>query len=109
MAQRIERGRERTRPFLSDYDSGVRGRALRQRILFDPAVANRDHAMGVGGDVGFVRDEDDGVAGAVQAIEERHDFDAGLRIEVAGRLVGEQDRRVVDQRARDGDALALTA
>ena len=32
-----------------------------------------------------------------------------VRVEVTGRLVGEQDRRVVHQRARDGDALALTA
>ena len=32
-----------------------------------------------------------------------------LRVEVPGRLVGEQDRRVVDQRARDRDALLLPA
>ena len=29
----------------------------------------------------------------VQAREQGHDFDAGLRIEVTGRFVGEQDRR----------------
>ena len=74
-----------------------------------PAVADGDRAMGVGGDVGLVGDEDDGVAGLVETREHAHDFDAGLRVEVAGRLVGEQDRRVVHQRARDGDALALTA
>ena len=61
------------------------------------------------GDVGFVRDQDDGVAGLVQAGEQRHDLGAGLRVEVAGRLVGEQDRRVVHERARDGHALALAA
>ena len=65
--------------------------------------------MRVGGDVGLVRDEDDRVAGLVEPLEQRHDFDAGLRVEVAGRLVGEQDRRVVDERARDRDALALAA
>ena len=65
--------------------------------------------MRVGGDVGFVRDEHDGVARFVQALEERHDLDAGLRVEVAGRLVGEQDRRVVDERARDRHALTLAA
>ena len=32
-----------------------------------------------------------------------------LRVEVAGRLVGQQDRGVVDQRARDRDALLLAA
>ena len=34
---------------------------------------------------------------------------AGRRVEVAGRLVGQQQRRLVDQRARDGDALLLAA
>ena len=31
------------------------------------------------------------------------------RVEVAGRLVGQHDRRVVGERARDGDALLLAA
>src|SRR5690606_26410380 len=34
---------------------------------------------------------------------------AGHRIEIAGWLVGQQNRRVVGQRARDGDALLLAA
>ena len=34
---------------------------------------------------------------------------AGLRVEVARRLVREQDRRVVHERSRDRDALTLTA
>ena len=46
---------------------------------------------------------------SMQPREQRHDLGAGLRIEVAGRLVGEQDRRVVDQRPRDRHALALAA
>jgi hypothetical protein len=59
-------------------------------------------------DIGFVRDEDDGVARLMQASEERHDLAARLRIEVAGWLVGKQDRRVVHQRAGDGHALTLS-
>ena len=39
----------------------------------------------------------------------RHDLDAGLRVEIPGRLVGEQNRGVVDERAGDRDALALAA
>ena len=65
--------------------------------------------MRVGGDVGLVGDEDDGVAGGVEALEDGHDLDAGLRVEVAGRLVGEQDRRIVDERPGDRDALTLAA
>ncbi len=38
-----------------------------------------------------------------------HEFFARRRVEVAGRLVGQQDRRVVDECARDRDPLLLTA
>ena len=61
-------------------------------------------------DVHVVRDDDDGRAEArVQVADQRQDLVAGVRVEVAGRLVGEQDRRIDRQRARDGDALALAA
>jgi hypothetical protein len=63
----------------------------------------------VGGDVGLVGDEHDGVAGGVEPLEDGHDLDPRLRVEVSGGLVREQDRRIVDERAGDGDALALTA
>jgi hypothetical protein len=45
----------------------------------------------------------------VKFAEEIEDLAAGLRIEVSGRLVGEEERRLVDECPRDGDALALTA
>jgi hypothetical protein len=62
------------------------------------------------GDVGFVRDQHDGDASLlVQALKQAHDLDAGACIEITGGLVGEQDRRIVNQRARDGDALLLAA
>ena len=61
------------------------------------------------GDVGFVCHEHDGVARLVKLRKQRHDLGAGLRVEVAGRLVGQQDRWIVDERARDGHALALAA
>ena len=38
-----------------------------------------------------------------------HHLDARAGVEVAGRLVGQQDRRVVDERPRDGHALLLAA
>ena len=43
-------------------------------------------------------------ARAPQGVE---DPEAGREVEVAGRLVGEQERRAGDDRARDGDALLL--
>ena len=78
-------------------------------VLFDLAVADVDDAVSVHGDIVLVRDQYDGVALLVQALEQRHDFVAGRGIEVAGRLVRQQDRRIVHQRAGDGDALPLTA
>ena len=46
---------------------------------------------------------------AVELAEELHDLVAGLRVEVAGGLVGQDQLRVVDQRAGDGHALLLAA
>ena len=46
---------------------------------------------------------------AVQLLEEGEHLLARLRVEGAGRLVGEEERRRVRQGARDGDALALAA
>src|SRR5262245_42390608 len=69
-----------------------------------------DHvAAGVDGDVRLVRDEDDGLALVVQALEDAHDLLRGAGIQVAGRLVGQDQLRVVDERAGDRDALLLSA
>ena len=54
-------------------------------------------------------DDDDGVAFGVDGLEEVGDLFLGLGVELAGGLVGEDDVRVVDQGAGDGDALFLAA
>ena len=46
---------------------------------------------------------------ALSVAEERHEFGRGLRVEVAGRFVGEQHRGIVDECAGDRDALLLAA
>ena len=45
----------------------------------------------------------------VQLLEDRHDLDAGARIQGSRRFVGQDQLRIVDQAARDGDALLLSA
>ena len=47
--------------------------------------------------------------GADQRDQDAEDVGGGVRIEVAGGLVGEQQARAVGHRARDGDALLLAA
>src|SRR6185295_308104 len=78
-------------------------------VLFDQSVTNGNHAMSARGDIGFMRDDDDRIAFTVQALEEIHDFHAGVRVERASGFIGKQDRRMVNQRPGDGDALALSS
>ena len=98
--------------------AGLLGRARRvgfgrrvegARVGADDAVGQRHDARGVLlGQLGIVRDHDD------QAVvgdfgEQVHDLHARLAIERARRFVGQQDFRVVDERAGDGHALHLAA
>ena len=61
------------------------------------------------GHVGLVRDHHDGDAGAVGLVEQVHDLLEVLLSSAPGRLVGEDQARLADQRARDGHALLLAA
>ena len=69
-----------------------------------------DGAVGEGGDVGVVGDEEDGLAAFFVLSEEGvHDGAAGLGVEIAGGFVGEEEGGLVDEGAGDGDALAFAA
>ncbi len=57
----------------------------------------------------IVRDHDDGRAVAVDLLEQLHHRARHLRVEIAGRLVGEQQLRAAGQRAGDRHALLLAA
>ena len=51
-----------------------------------------------------------GAAGLSDEVaEQSHDFEAGILVEVAGRLVGEHQLRLVQQGARNRDPLLLAA
>src|SRR5688500_49887 len=90
--------------------NGISGGAFAvQAVRLDPAVPQHDDTLGEGRDVRLVRHHDDRLAHGVQLAENVHDVGAGRAVEVARRLVGEQDAGPVHQRARDGDALALAA
>ncbi len=65
--------------------------------------------MRVLGDIRLVRDQHNRVSLRVQLVKKTHDLYAGLGVKVACRLIRQNNRRAVDQRARNGDSLALTA
>ena len=65
-------------------------------IALDHSIHDTDGPMGVGGHVGIVRDQDDGDALGVEPLEHPQDFNARVRIEVARRLVGQEERGPID-------------
>ena len=79
------------------------------RTVVDPPVANGHGAVGLGGNTGIVRNEHDSLAALLELMEGLHDKRPGCRVKVSCGLVGQNDRRVVDECTRDGDALHLAA
>src|SRR5437588_4584260 len=67
-----------------------------------------DDLVGVG-DGGEVVGDDDGGAPGHESAQRGQQALAGLGVQACGGLVQQQDRRVTDQGAGDGDALALPA
>ena len=65
--------------------------------------------LGAGGDLGVVGDEHDRPSARVELAEDGQHVGAGAAVEVAGRLVGEDERRLGDERPGDGDTLLLAA
>ena len=74
----------------------------------DAAVLEHIDAVGMCDRVQAVRDGERRAAPAEMCHRLAH-LQFGFRIERGGRLVEQDDRRVLDQRARDRDALALAA
>jgi MFS family permease len=75
-------------------------------VVDDCAVTEPDQPFGSGGDLRVVGSEQDRhVVFGAQAGKQVEDVRGGGGVEVAGGLVGEQQRRGVDQGAGDGDAL----
>jgi hypothetical protein len=83
---------------------------LRAVFVFNnPAVEEVHGPLGVPRESRIVGDHADGRATLVQLSQQAHDCLAILRVEVTSGLVREENERVASDRARDGDALLLTA
>ena len=73
-------------------------------------TATTDRSRAAAGDAHVVRDDHHGGTEArLQIANELQDLGAGMRVEVARGLVGQQDWRIHRQRAGDRDALPLAA
>ncbi len=68
-----------------------------------------NHAMRVLRDVVLVRHKDDGVSLRMQPVHQGHDLVPGLRVQVAGWLIGQNNRWPIHQRSRNRHSLALAA
>src|SRR5947209_2365283 len=76
--------------------------------VHNPSINDFDASFGARSDRRIVGDDDDRLL-AGQPLEDVDDLRAGLLIEIAGGLVGEDQRWIVDQGAGDCHALTLTA
>src|SRR6266542_3563399 len=93
---------------VQEHVSGART-ILDRVVTPDFAIAEHDNAFGKLRDVGLVRYQHDGQPLLVEVLEDLHDLHRGAAVQVAGGFVRQQDRRPVDQSARNGDALLLSA
>src|SRR3954454_7339983 len=83
----------------------------RGHLVADQAsLVEREHAPAHLVDhLAVVRDDEHRRPGAVDPVKQLHDPDGGLRVEVPGGLVRQQQRRMVDERPRDRYALLLAS
>ena len=85
-------GNRRDGPAQASRDRSVTVSGRRRPVILDPAVANADDPLRVLGDRQVVRHQDDRDSRGVQILKHPQDLFAGPRVEVSGRLVGEQQR-----------------
>ena len=79
-------------------------------IAHDDALPHRDDALVHGiDDFPVVRDHDDRRALLIHPLEQLHDLPGIPRIEVSGRLIRQQNVRMIDQRSRERHSLLLAA
>ena len=77
-------------------------------LLHQPAVLQHEHHVGSANGGEPVSDDECGPADH-QPVERVENDVLGARVDRRGRLVQDQDRRALEERPRDADALTLTA
>src|SRR5215208_3464013 len=94
---------------LAKLDGRIPARVDRP-IAAHNSVTEGDDARTVLGNVRLVSDEHDREAAfGIEPLEDAHDFNAGARIEIPRRLVGQKQLGIVHERTGNRDALLLPA
>ena len=78
-------------------------------LLVQPPILNADHAAGGGGNLRVVGNHQHSTAGRVNALKNLNDLGAIVAVQVAGRLVGKNQRRARGEGTSNGAALLLAA
>ena len=82
------------------------------RVVFDTTRPSRSATdmCATRGEIRIVRHQHQRrAAGSMDVEQQVDDLSTGRAVEIAGRFVGEQQRRIVGERASDRDALLLAA
>ena len=80
---------------------------LNGKIAQHAPVAQSHHAVAMRGNLVLMGNDDHGLPLRMKLAKQREDLGGGRAVEISRRLVGQQNRRRVEDRARDGNALAL--
>ena len=83
--------------------------SLGAALLVQPPILNADHAAGGGGNLRVVGNHQHGTAGRVNALQNLNDLGAIVAVQVAGGLVGKNQRRARGEGTSNGAALLLAA
>src|SRR5262249_38545762 len=99
-------------PQIEAVERGVASALAQQRLVTprfdDRPILDDEDAIGVDDGMQTMRDHD-GRSSLAQVLDRALNLPLGFRIERSRRLVEQNDRRVLEQGACDGDALALAA
>jgi hypothetical protein len=76
-------------------------------VVTDGAIQDVHRPRSRRRDIGFVGDEHDGAAGVVQFGEQAQDVCGRRRVQISGRLIRKNQRRIGHQRTGDGHPLLL--
>ena len=97
-------------PQLAPREAPGENQDASRRVRADPAIDQRHDPVAAARQLGIVGNQQKGRSGfAMQAEQQIDDLLARGAVEIAGRLVRQQQFRAGDEGARDGDALLLAA